>query len=347
MSEDVITADSQLIHKIHLVESSSTKPPSIGFNPRNTNLQSSLTIPNEPFVTDIREFLQRELVSQTLIELEPALRFVARRGGSNIDALHVQLIKKRSIIIAEDPGLHLVWYDKSIYVKPIPHCLFSFDFWKIYLPKSSANTTSPQNPHPLACPEYRPAAIGLVRTYAYLIQHSSDFYIAQAANLIPSAITYTEFQYFIQPFLQATLVSPRYEYGQIRLTRLDWAVRLCRPPSRMKGFVTHRWYYQKTRWATRSYIESIAVFLVFMFAALSLILSSMQVVLSAKPDGTWQTFVKASWGFSITVIISLVTVAVTIGIGVMSVLLVQLKFALKTRREGKTGDDIPRLNNSA
>lgn len=347
MAENVITVSSQLIDKIQPAQSSSTKPQNIGSNLPYTYLPSKLVVPNEPFITDVRAFLQRELVSKTLDELEPALGFVARKGGWNIDALHVQLIKKRSIIITEDPGLHLIWYDKSIYVKPIPHCLFSADFWNTYLPTSSADPVSLQNSHPPACPQYRPTAIGLVRSYAYLIQHASDFHIAQTANLIPSSITYTEFQHFIQPFFHATHVSPRYEYGQIRLTRLDWAVRLCRPPSRMKGFITRRWYYQKTRWATRSYIESIAVFLVFMFAALSLILSSMQVVLAARSNDEWQAFVKASWGFSITVIVSLLTIAVTIGIGVLSVLLTQLKFALKTRKENKDSNGITRTNNSA
>ncbi|KAH6722573.1 hypothetical protein BKA61DRAFT_592863 [Leptodontidium sp. MPI-SDFR-AT-0119] len=353
MSENLLTESSHLIQKIQLVQQGSAppnmphRPQSIGSNLPSASQLSSLIVPGEPFVTDVRGFLQRELVSPTLDELAPILTFVARKGGSNIDALHVQLIKNRSIIITEDPGLHLIWYGKSIYLKPIPHCLLSTDFWTTYLPTSSTDPTTPQNSHPLACPQYRPAAIGLVRSYAYLIRHSSDFHLAQAAHLIPSSVTYTEFQHFIQPFLHTTLVSPRYEYGQLRLTRLNWAVRLYCPPSRKKDFITRRWYYQETQWGIRDYIQSAAVFLVFMFAALSLILSSMQVVLAARQNDTWEAFVKASWGFSIGVILFFIAIFAIIGIGALLVLFAQLNFAMKARKEGKESDGMTKRNRSA
>jgi hypothetical protein len=72
-----------------------------------------------------------------------------------------------------------------------------------------------------------------MRTYAYLIKFEIDFRKAQSTELglIPTGdkdpITYERFAAFISPFaeLDDDRVGPRYHYGEMRLTRLNWFAR--------------------------------------------------------------------------------------------------------------------------
>jgi hypothetical protein len=64
------------------------------------------------------------------------------------------------------PGLHLVWYYKELYVKPLPKCLFSYGFWEKHLTEQEQSSNKSSK---------RRAALGFVRSYAYLIRHESDF----------------------------------------------------------------------------------------------------------------------------------------------------------------------------
>ena len=158
--------------------------------------------------------------------------------------------------------------------------------------------------------------MGFIRTYGYLIRHESDFRIAKASHLLPDDTTYANFQKFIDPFrrIPDAATSPRYHYGQLRLTRLNWAVRIFRPRS-----VKHRfsWYYQNLYMQTGQYLERFVAPVLFLFASLTLILSSMQVGLAAQPQGPWMAFSQTSWGFSIAVIISIVLLSLSVCMGVI------------------------------
>lgn len=69
-------------------------------------------VPRNPGVrlerTDINSYLTAELKTQLLDELYNWLWFVARKSSNSIDALHVQVVKGRTILPSEDPRLHLV-----------------------------------------------------------------------------------------------------------------------------------------------------------------------------------------------------------------------------------------------
>jgi hypothetical protein len=185
-----------------------------------------------------------------LDELHKYLYLVATASFDHIDSLHEHRIKKRSVIIAENPGLHLVWYHDTIFIKPIPPILLNFKIWKEFLlpeisskvsgsepqtgtGKLASYTSSDLNP---LCKQ----ALGFLRTYALLVRHTSDFEIAQKLGLIPSTVPYLQFQSFIKPFLSLPedTVSARYHYGQLRLTRLIWALRILQPRSKKGGWPT-------------------------------------------------------------------------------------------------------------
>ena len=101
-------------------------------------------IPGEPTVplTESEAFLQRELTTPVLDELFDNLWLVARRSSRNVDSLHRQAMKGRDIMPTEDPKLHLVWREKTIFIKPIPLCLLNHDFWTSYLSRNTSTTSS-------------------------------------------------------------------------------------------------------------------------------------------------------------------------------------------------------------
>jgi hypothetical protein len=270
--------------------------------------------------------LRDDTKTQLLDDLYGCLWLVARKEGSHIDSLHEQLIKRRTIVVTEDAKLHLVWYYDTVYIKPLPPYLLNFDVWgKI---TSDEGRQQPQYSE-LFC-----TAIGFLRSYSLLIKHESDFIIAQKNDLIPKQIQFYRWQVFMQPFreVQDSDVSPRYHYGQLRLSRLNMMthlVRLTRPftTAGSVGFVP--WDYQEQVWQTAQYFQIYAGPLIFVFAILSLVLSSMQVVLAARDTNTWEAFVKVSWGFSVaTMTFTLVPI-----LGVLTVLVlvavVQGQYALR------------------
>lgn len=291
------------------------------------------TVPNEPFlfnanVEEVAEFLRRELFCSTLEEIHQHLSFVGKKSGSHIDPLHVHLLKGREVKIVEDPDLHLIWYYKDLYVKPLPHCLLSFSFWKKHLVDYSP-------PVPDQAFLYS-AALGFVRSYAFLIRHESDFRIAQDKHLVPGKVSYRDFQRYIRHFcdVRDSEVSPRWEFGQLRLTRLNWAVRLVQPSSRRgKGFL-QRMYYLQVYWQTGQFLAVLVAPTLFIYASISLLLSAMSLT-HATRSPRWDALENVSWGFALAVIIMLAVLWSCIAVTVAGILLSQLLFALKNKRKPK------------
>lgn len=234
---------------------------------------------------DVYSFLSSELTTPLLDELYDNLWLVARKSGKNIDPLNRQRVKTREIIATEDARLHLVWYRNRIYVKPMPLCLLNHDFWATYLSSPvenapSAHHTSAPQPNPYKPFFDRRIALGFMRSYALLVRHRVDFVLARESHLFPIEFDWEQWSEFIAHFrhIEDDEVANRYHYGQLRLSRLNWAVRLCRPSS-----AATKWFYEVPHWSIGMYVERAITPLLFGFASLSLVLSSMQVLL-AVPD---------------------------------------------------------------
>lgn len=283
----------------------------------------------------VSDFLQRELDTPILNDLYPHLWLVAKKSGDHIDALHKHSIRNRKITVAEDPALHLIWYYETLYLKPIPQCLLNHAFWKDYLLPSKSEYPGDQQAFDVRSQSHIcRTALGYLRSYSCLIQHESDYLIAQRADLIPKDIPYQEFRRFILPFrsIPDEAVSPRYHFGQLRLTRLKYAVRLLRPFLLGKTKVA---YHQNRYRQTGDYLRRFGTPLLFLFAAFSVVLSAMQVTLAALAQDTWPAFVRASWGFSVIVIILIAGFAVSAMFGVLAVLVIQGQYALRKRHREK------------
>jgi hypothetical protein len=132
----------------------------------------------------------------------------------------------------------------------------------------------------------RAAALGLLRSYAYLIKGELDFIYAVEAHLIPEGVDWVQWKRFIHHFISVEdqSVAKRYHYGQLRLSRLDWAVRLFRPRSR-KGRTRWIHYEPSHQGSLTRLFERATVPLAFLIAGVSVLLSAMQVALGTGSIG--------------------------------------------------------------
>jgi hypothetical protein len=274
-------------------------------------------IPDEPSEglsqTTVHKFLSSVLSTEVLDELYDSLWLFARKSGTSIDPLNRQRVKARDIIAMEDARLHLVWHGSRIYIKPMPLCLLNYDFWAIYLtPPANGNTSSQTGSSALQhsiLALNRMNVLGFMRSYDMLVRHRVDFALAREAYLLPAELDWDSWSKFMVHFrdIKDDDVAKRYHYGQLRLSRLNWAVRLFRP-----RHAKTKWFYEIPHWSTGRYIKQAITPLLFGFASLSLVLSSMQVLLTIPDEGldlkrlTGSSLVamrRAFWVFSIMILL--------------------------------------------
>ena len=218
---------------------------------------------------------------------------VSTPRSSHISPLHHQAVRRRSIVLTESPQLHLVWYYNEIFIKPIPRYMLSFAFWEYLATQPAA---------------LRQAAVGFMRTYSYLVRYEMDFSIAQERGLIPSftstvdqanAISWDDFARLISSFdkFGDEAVSPRYSYGELRLTRLNFYSRI------FLGKLT--FHHVSPQWG--ALLSSAVAPLIVVFVIVSAILNAMQVALvvqgTSNIEPSWAKFAKVSQWFSVLVLV--------------------------------------------
>lgn len=229
--------------------------------------------------------LKSDLCTPCLDKLAPYIWLVSTPVHYNINPLHAHAIHSRAIILTEDPTLHLVWVRGRIFVKPLPTYLLSYQFWESYILDAKSQESEP----------VRKAALGLLRSYYYLILHPSDLRIAQRPDLqlVPPSITWEQWSSFSASFylISDAEVSPRYHYGKLQLSRLNWLTRI---------FLRKMDYY----YLEGTYGDYFASFygpLLFIFGVLSVLLSAMQVgmAVEAVESMRWEAFWSTCRWFSI------------------------------------------------
>lgn len=259
--------DNQLCDELDCVENS---------HPIGGPHMPSVFLPGQPRIkvadsTRLDRFLTNEFWAQDLEKISHRLWVMTTPSSSNINSLHRQLVKGRDIVVTEDPRLHLVWIHDRIFIKPIPTYLMSHVFWTDFLLTHPASSTTEIDRNLL-----NNAILGYLRTYRYLIQHQSDFFIAQQDNLrlIPQHIKWAQFCHFISEFskIQDVHVSGRYLYGELRLTRLNFYAKFLLGKSR----------YEQLHGQYGDYFARLYGPVLFIFAVTSTILNSMQVELASE-----------------------------------------------------------------
>ncbi len=264
----------------------------------NTGNEGAPSLPVHPQVSlsnDSLAFLKNEILTPELDIPPPHLWLVATQGSDHVSALHHQLVRGRTIMITENPKLHLLWNDNRVYIKPIPSYLLNHAFW-VYL-------FSPQY-SPFASDARKllsRSALGFLSTYAHLIRHESDFGLAKERCLIQSSTTWRAWNTFTFPLRDVldTEVSARYRFGELRLSRLNF----------WSKFFLGRMSYFRVTGQTSTYLARFFAPLIFIWATFSIILAAMQIELSVQQiynqDGKarWTKFAYTSRWFSVAILV--------------------------------------------
>ncbi len=271
--------------------------------------------------SNFAQFLRDEFCDQDFESMSPYLWMMSTQSSANINALHRQRAKGRQIIVTERPHLHLVWVHDRIFLKPLPKYLLSYSFWEFFLLDASS-------PLGMARHEIRKAALGYLRTYKYLINHETDFRIAQEEDLqlVPADARWYEFCDFVSRFDQITDndVSGRYCYGEVRLTRLNF---YCK-------FILRKFHFEQIHLQYDAFYSRFYPAFLFVFGILSVVFSAMQVEMSIEQVITarWQMFIAVCRWFSVIVVIGMTALSLAFGSLLCWMILDEWVFALRARR---------------
>lgn len=236
--------------------------------------------------------LESDFCSDALDRVAGRLWWMSKQDSGNVSPLHRQLVKRRSVVVTEDPKLHLTWIHHRIFVKPLPRYVLAYPFWQGYLCGDH-----PDDVHqPRA--RVRLAILGYLRTYAHLVRYECDFRIAQdpTLQLIPPDVTWAQFCHFRADLARIGdgSVAPRYHYGELRLTRLNFYAPLLLGQS----------HFQRVDYQYSAYFAHFYGPVLFVIGVISIILSGFQVAVAVDLAGINRqalSFV-ALW-FSVTVMV--------------------------------------------
>lgn len=223
--------------------------------------------------------LREALCDATLESMHKQLWYAGRKG--NISPLHHQKVIRRDIVLTERAQLHLVWFEKTIHVKRLDDELLHWTYF-------SKVVCGDETVHR--------AASGFLLSYARLIEFPSDLEIAKTHGLISKDIAWKKWHAFrtsVLDHLADRDIHDRYEYGELRLSRLNQIYRM-----KLLGlsyFNIHRDY--------SSYFGTNYVTLVALFALVSVALSAMQVMIAV--NGVPEAALVTSYRFAIATLVAL------------------------------------------
>jgi hypothetical protein len=223
--------------------------------------------------------LRKTLRNETLESMYNQLWYAGRKG--NISPLHHQKVIRRDIVLTERARLHLIWLDKTVYIKRLDDGLLSWE----YFSKIACNN---EVVHRAAC--------GFLRSYTHLIEYPSDLEIAKTHGLVNKDIGWKDWHAFrtsVLHHLAERNIRDRYEYGELRLGRLNQIYRM-----KLLGLSYFNVYRDYSSYFGGNYMT-----LVTLFALVSVALSAMQVMTSI--DGIPAAIFVTSYRFAIGTLVAL------------------------------------------
>ncbi|KAL2802755.1 hypothetical protein BJX63DRAFT_440638 [Aspergillus granulosus] len=268
---------------------------------------------------DIFGFLAQDLSVERLDKIHDWLWITGRPLPPR--PLTFQTAVAREIVLDERADMHLVWErSRKMHFKPLPHYLLSRDFWGHHICR---NTEIYRN------------ALGLLYSYIALIQHESDFKIAKSNGLIPDSLSWHKWTLLTQQTLTSlpsgTLtcpanlnLTPRYHFGELRLSRLNLIYRL-------RGYYVRGYerQYQTYGELFTAYIAPLSVTTVYFVLALT----AMQVGLATGYLERSEAFQAVSWGFAVVSIIAPLVLVLLLMVVSLVVFAVNSWRALSSERE--------------
>ncbi|PNP51515.1 hypothetical protein FNYG_15892 [Fusarium nygamai] len=277
-------------------------------------------VPGHPCVpledrSKVWDLLASEFCSDDLDRVANRLWWMSKQDSGNISPLHRQVVKRRTIVVTEDPKLHLAWIYDRIFIKPLPRYITSYAFWRDYLCTEAGSG---------GLERIRRAALGYLRTYYHLVKHESDLRIAQDPSLclVPPDITWEQFCDFTSSLgdIADRDVSLRYAYGEIRLTRLNLYAPLLLGKS----------HFQRVEHQYGTYFARFYGPTLFVIGIASVVLSGLQVVVSVGQDGGGGWTGAALW-VSVTAIVTSCILLLTLGLLLVYKVANEWKFAIRDR----------------
>ena len=271
--------------------------------PRSSNLpavfqnKESKTVRIRP--DSLREYIKLELDVSRLNDIHEWLWMAGRPMCAR--PLCKQKMLGRDILVTEQMDIHLLWQETQIFIKPLPEFLMDHAFW-------TENLCDDVNVHRNAC--------GLLLSYTWLVCYQSDLKIAKDHGLLPTWMTWVDWISFIHAVLDAidyeslSNVNERYQYGEIRLFRVNWIYRLT-----LRSFV-EGYMYRYNRFSV--FLSLNFAWLAVALLYITVVLSAMQVGLATDQLKGSSRFQNASYGFTIFSILT----PVIVGTFVIFVLLV-------------------------
>ncbi|PNH44572.1 hypothetical protein VD0004_g3151 [Verticillium dahliae] len=269
----------------------------------------------------VLDFLTEEFCNDDLDKMAGKLWLMSRQSSENISPLHRQAVKRRMIVVTEEPKLHLVWYHDRIFVKPLPRYLGDYGFWHDHICAKDGTDERALR--------VQRAALGFIRTYYHLIRSETDFRIAKDPSLalIPEHVTWEDFCAFTGSLntIEDREVSERYQYGEIRLTRLNMYA----------PFLLGKSHFQRVEYQYGPYFARLFVPILFVMGVLSVILSGMQVIFTASEGGAAvrsRRWADAAFGFSVASIVVACGLLIVLGVAVVYKICMEWQVAIRDRR---------------
>lgn len=157
--------------------------------------------------------------------------------------LHYQLLLSRDIFAKERIDMHLVWTTGRIFLKPLPRFLLEPRFWTPHLScdrscRCPAEEDAPRSPGGVPTCEQKKlwkGALGFLFSYAALITHETDFWIAKEKLLLPPEVSWSDWRTLVLQLDTEHIyarIDPRFIYGELRLSLLNKIYYLSRTPLR-------------------------------------------------------------------------------------------------------------------
>ncbi|ORX97679.1 hypothetical protein BCR34DRAFT_496675 [Clohesyomyces aquaticus] len=236
--------------------------------------------------SDIAQFLSDELRTPKLDAIHSWLWLAGLPVAAR--SLQRQCLTNRNIFLTERPDEHIVWWHDRVFLKPLPDYLLCHDFWVTNLCQDEAL-------HHSAC--------GLLLSYAWLVQYRCDFELAESLKLIPDGLEWKAWVEFMKSFLSYidldTLeqVDRRYQYGELRLSRLNLLTRMKALSIRSEGSFIYGFMSTST-WYT-AFLQRNFAWLAAVFIYITVLLSTLQVGLATSALQKSRPFQTMSHGLTL------------------------------------------------
>ncbi|EXJ73271.1 uncharacterized protein A1O5_03031 [Cladophialophora psammophila CBS 110553] len=252
---------------------------------------------------ELQAFVSNELDVDILDDLEPWLWLAGRID--NIAPLHHQLVRGRRVVITERMKFHLLWHGDTIFIKPLPTWILDEDFCR---------RTTYHNE------TLKGRRYGFCKTYLWLIQYRSDFILAQELHLLPSSMSWDEWQRLVRE--KCTLLSdpsvstsPRFLRGELRLSRVNMLYRYL---PRYKLHNLFRGYFYGSA-SYKDFVRHHFGWLLVACLLMTLVLGALQLGIATEELRNNSQFSQVSYGFTIsclTVVFGATLCAVTASVAV-------------------------------